>query len=199
MSTNTKRGKFASPICDIITKGRFEQRLSQIKLSTLMGYDYNIINHYEGGTMRVKPEDADKLIEHLNLPEDAFAGLDEHFLKEEESKEKAATRIDELVNENLKKLRVQKDLTKRALAEEVDIAATHLSRIENNLSNPTMPQLRTFKKFYGVTWDELMDGVKIAGSSNELAAENEKLKDQVRRLTRNNEALLDQIEELRKK
>jgi transcriptional regulator with XRE-family HTH domain len=61
------------------------------------------------------------------------------------------------VGPRLKRLRLQRETTLTALAEQTGISASTLSRLEAGLRRPTLEQLLPLARAYGVTLDELVD------------------------------------------
>ena len=61
------------------------------------------------------------------------------------------------VGPRLKQLRLRRDTTLVALAEETGISASTLSRLEAGLRRPTLEQLLPLARAHGVTIDELVD------------------------------------------
>ncbi|MCW2851121.1 MAG: Transcriptional regulator, contains XRE-family domain [Nocardioides sp.] len=61
------------------------------------------------------------------------------------------------VGPRLKQLRVRRDVTLAALAEETGISTSTLSRLEAGLRRPTLEQLLPLARAHGVTLDELVD------------------------------------------
>jgi len=63
----------------------------------------------------------------------------------------------DLVGPRLKRLRLQRDVTLAALAQETGISVSTLSRLEAGLRRPTLEQLLPLARAHGVTLDELVD------------------------------------------
>ncbi|MGW4947810.1 helix-turn-helix domain-containing protein [Actinoplanes sp. NPDC004185] len=61
------------------------------------------------------------------------------------------------VGPRLKQLRMRRDITLTALAEETGISVSTLSRLEAGLRRPTLEQLLPLARAHGVTIDELVD------------------------------------------
>lgn len=61
------------------------------------------------------------------------------------------------VGPRLKRLRLRRETTLTALAEQTGISASTLSRLEAGLRRPTLEQLLPLARAYGVTLDELVD------------------------------------------
>jgi transcriptional regulator with XRE-family HTH domain len=61
------------------------------------------------------------------------------------------------VGPRLKQLRMRRDITLTALAEETGISVSTLSRLEAGLRRPTLEQLLPLARAHGVTLDELVD------------------------------------------
>lgn len=61
------------------------------------------------------------------------------------------------VGPRLKRLRLRRDITLAALAEQTGISVSTLSRLEAGLRRPTLEQLLPLAAAYGVTLDELVD------------------------------------------
>ncbi|GAA4525158.1 helix-turn-helix domain-containing protein [Amycolatopsis samaneae] len=61
------------------------------------------------------------------------------------------------VGPRLKHLRLRRETTLTALAEQTGISASTLSRLEAGLRRPTLEQLLPLARAYGVTLDELVD------------------------------------------
>jgi transcriptional regulator with XRE-family HTH domain len=59
-----------------------------------------------------------------------------------------------------RRLREEKGLTTRMLAEELGVANSQVSRYENDINEPTLSILRKYSKIFGVTLDELCDEEK---------------------------------------
>ena len=154
--------KKPNQIGQIIKDARTNKKITQMDLSRAAGYDYNVACHWETGYKKLKKVDAESVIETLDLPKDVFEDLQHELLTEEEEKPNRGTRIDTKVNQIIKSLRESRRLTKKEVALAVDMIPFHLSRIENNQSNPTIDQLRRLKEYFAVSWDELLDGAPSA-------------------------------------
>ena len=63
----------------------------------------------------------------------------------------------EAVGPRLKSLRLRRDITLTALAEQTGISVSTLSRLEAGLRRPTLEQLLPLARAHGVTIDELVD------------------------------------------
>ncbi|MEU0504336.1 XRE family transcriptional regulator [Nocardia sp. NPDC005998] len=61
------------------------------------------------------------------------------------------------VGSRLKQLRMRRETTLTALADQTGISASTLSRLEAGLRRPTLEQLLPLARAYGVTLDELVD------------------------------------------
>jgi transcriptional regulator with XRE-family HTH domain len=61
------------------------------------------------------------------------------------------------VGPRLRRLRLRRDVTLAALAEQTGISASTLSRLESGLRRPTLEQLLPLARVHGVTLDELVD------------------------------------------
>jgi transcriptional regulator with XRE-family HTH domain len=62
--------------------------------------------------------------------------------------------------EKAKRLREEKNLSTRMLAEELEISSGHISKYENNVHEPKLSVLRKYAKFFNVTLDYLCDDTK---------------------------------------
>jgi transcriptional regulator with XRE-family HTH domain len=69
----------------------------------------------------------------------------------------ALNRTLEAVGPRLKRLRLRRDVTLAALAEQTGISVSTLSRLEAGLRRPTLEQLLPLASAYGLTLDELVD------------------------------------------
>jgi len=58
---------------------------------------------------------------------------------------------------NIKLLRTRKGRTQSDLAIEMDIKRTTVNALENIISQPTVPQLQTFSKYFGIAIDTLIN------------------------------------------
>lgn len=72
------------------------------------------------------------------------------------------------VGPRLKHLRLRRDLTLSALAEETGISTSTLSRLEAGLRRPTLEQLLPLARYYGVTLDSLVDAPRTANPRIDL-------------------------------
>jgi transcriptional regulator with XRE-family HTH domain len=59
--------------------------------------------------------------------------------------------------EKIKKLRVDKNLSTRMLAEELGVSFSMISKYENDVNEPTLSILRAYAKCFNVTLDYLCD------------------------------------------
>jgi transcriptional regulator with XRE-family HTH domain len=58
---------------------------------------------------------------------------------------------------NIKLLRTRKNRTQNDLATEMDFKRTTVNALENSISQPTVPQLQTFSKYFGIAIDTLIN------------------------------------------
>ena len=58
---------------------------------------------------------------------------------------------------NIKLLRTRKSRTQNDLAIEMDIKRTTVNALENTISQPTVPQLQVFSKYFGIAIDTLIN------------------------------------------
>ena len=71
--------------------------------------------------------------------------------------DEALNRTLEAVGPRLKRLRLRRDVTLAALAEQTGISVSTLSRLEAGLRRPTLEQLLPLARAHGLTLDELVD------------------------------------------
>jgi len=60
------------------------------------------------------------------------------------------------LGENIKKIRIEKNITQTALAEILDVDKSFVSNIENGKTNPTLSTISSLAKVLEVTSDELL-------------------------------------------
>ena len=60
-------------------------------------------------------------------------------------------------NSNIKMLRTRKNRTQNQLAVELGIKRTTVNALENSISQPTVQQLQTFSKYFGIAIDTLVN------------------------------------------
>lgn len=66
-----------------------------------------------------------------------------------------------MIGKRLKKARELKEMTQQEVADETDIARTTLSKIENDIYEPSIEQLRKLIELYNVNANWLLDvGIK---------------------------------------
>ena len=66
-----------------------------------------------------------------------------------------------MIGKRLKKARELKEMTQQEVADESDIARTTLSKIENDIYEPSIEQLRKLIELYNVNANWLLDvGIK---------------------------------------
>ena len=58
---------------------------------------------------------------------------------------------------NIKLLRTRKNRTQNQLATELEIKRTTVNALENSVSQPTVPQLQAFSKYFGIAIDTLIN------------------------------------------
>ena len=58
---------------------------------------------------------------------------------------------------NIKLLRTRKNRTQNQLATELEIKRTTVNALENSISQPTVPQLQAFSKYFGIAIDTLIN------------------------------------------
>jgi len=59
--------------------------------------------------------------------------------------------------EKNKKLRLDKNLSTRMLAEELGVSFSMISKYENDVNEPTLSILRAYAKYFNITLDYLCD------------------------------------------
>lgn len=62
--------------------------------------------------------------------------------------------------EKIKKLRENKNMTIRILAQEMQMSASQISRYENGIHEPTLSVLNKYKEVFKVSLDYLCDDTK---------------------------------------
>lgn len=62
-----------------------------------------------------------------------------------------------MIGKRLKKARELKEMTQQEVADETDIARTTLSKIENDIYEPSIEQLRKLIELYNVNANWLLD------------------------------------------
>lgn len=67
-----------------------------------------------------------------------------------------------ILSENVRKLRSDRGLTQRQLADAVGILHPRISEIERKKGNPTLGTIEKLASFFGVSAGYLIDGKKIA-------------------------------------
>ena len=66
-----------------------------------------------------------------------------------------------MIGKRLKKARELKEMTQQEVADETDIARTTLSKIENDIYEPSIEQLRKLIELYNVNANWILDvGIK---------------------------------------
>ncbi len=60
-------------------------------------------------------------------------------------------------NSNIKLLRTRKNRTQNDIATELEIKRTTVNALENSISQPTVPQLQAFSKYFGIAIDTLIN------------------------------------------
>ena len=77
---------------------------------------------------------------------------------------------DESLGHKIKKLRKKKSLSQERLADKADLSQQHISRIERNLTYPSVATLSKIAKVLGVPLDDLVDA-KIANADDKYVYE----------------------------
>lgn len=160
-------------------------KLTQMGLSQVLDFTYSIVTAWENG-VRIVTES------HFRAW-GAALGLSEAVLQEQiaqagpaiqpDSKLGISTgsRMDASVNARLKWLRAELRLTLREFGDATGISAGHMQRIENNVSNLSIGQLRSVHHKLQVNYEWLIDGIGTYDRSAQLA--------ELIRLRRENELL----------
>ena len=65
------------------------------------------------------------------------------------------------LGEKLRKLRKDRKLTQKELAEKLSVNMSHLNRIENSKCQPSIEMLKKFAEFFGVSTDYLLSAVEF--------------------------------------
>ena len=60
-----------------------------------------------------------------------------------------------MLNENIKRLRKEKGLTQKGLAEKIGVSTAFISQVENGISKPSDDNLKKIADVLGVTVNEL--------------------------------------------
>ncbi len=60
--------------------------------------------------------------------------------------------------DNLKSIRIEKNISQNELAEMINMHATHISRYERNLTSPSVDVMKKIAEALGVTADQLIYG-----------------------------------------
>lgn len=61
------------------------------------------------------------------------------------------------LQKKIKKLRLDKNLSTRMLAEELGVSFSMISKYENDVNEPTLSILRAYAKYFNITLDYLCD------------------------------------------
>lgn len=60
------------------------------------------------------------------------------------------------LGENVKRLRIEKDITQTSLAEKLGVDKSFISNIENGKTNPTLSTITNIAKVLGIKLEELL-------------------------------------------
>lgn len=75
-----------------------------------------------------------------------------------------------IIGERLKKARIDKNMTKEKLAEQIDVSVAFLSRVERGTSHINLKRLTQICEILGVSEGSILNGVS-SNSDNYLASE----------------------------
>jgi transcriptional regulator with XRE-family HTH domain len=78
---------------------------------------------------------------------------------------KQSTKGDNMIGNNIKRLRTERGMTQKALADKLFVSAQAVSRWENNEVEPSITTLTELAKIFGVSADEIL-GLEISKSEN---------------------------------
>jgi len=83
------------------------------------------------------------------------------------------------LSEKVKRLRKERELTQKELADKLGVNSSHLSRLEKGKYQPSTEMLKKFAEFFGVTTDYLLSDEEIPeiNIKNKSLAERVKLID----------------------
>jgi len=87
------------------------------------------------------------------------------------------------LHEKLKKLRKERKLTQKDLAENIGVNMSHLNRIENGKCQPSIDMLKKFSDFFGVSADYFLSNEEFP----EVQIENKSLAERIK--------LIDELKE----
>jgi transcriptional regulator with XRE-family HTH domain len=61
------------------------------------------------------------------------------------------------IGENVKKFRENKNLTQEQLAEQLGVDRSHITKVENNIKNPSIPLIQAMIKVLDCTLNDLIN------------------------------------------
>ena len=62
-----------------------------------------------------------------------------------------------MISENIKNLRIEKKLTQKELANELNVSLKTISHWESGYSEPSIIFLKKLKEYFNISYDELLD------------------------------------------
>lgn len=62
-----------------------------------------------------------------------------------------------MFGENLKRIRVENNMTQKALADKLSVSFKTLSHWENNYTEPDIAQIKALREIFAVTYEDLLD------------------------------------------
>ncbi|WP_216726156.1 helix-turn-helix transcriptional regulator [Hymenobacter siberiensis] len=169
-------------------------KLTQLELSRRLGFPYSIVTAWENGTRSLLLSQFVGWCQELGLAHnencEEYGAFWQAILPDDKAGIATGSRMDAEVNGRLKELRKELRFSLREMADITGITAGHLQRIEANLSNISVSQLRNIHKKLKVSYAWLVEG---KGEWNEV-----NLLDELARLRRENE-LLEQLRQTNSK
>lgn len=156
----------------------------------LLSIQYRTYLSYERGERSIPLEIIEQIVNKYNVNANyIFTGQGEMFLPAQKTQEQTETekalKEKKTFGQRLNYLQAQKNLTDALLAKETSIKESRLEKLGLDKEEPTLEELKKFKKYFGVSIDLLLDG---EGEINApaLSAEEQKILDVFKKAKENN-------------
>ena len=171
------------------TRQALEPVPTQVDISKKLGFNYSIVTGFENATRNITQSQAQQWAKVLELDTDLEAGPLARFvpamLLDEQAKLNKGDRTERDINQRIKELRLERNLSMREMAALLNLNLNHYARIESQRGNFSLTQLRLAAQRLRVSYEWLLDG---AGKGDTV----ESLREENKRLRRENE-LLEQL------
>lgn len=131
---------------------RLRGNLTQGELAKLMGISKTSVVNYETGTRKIPLTLIRKFSKFFNV------SLDELLCVsiDDENEIKGDPEYETVVDNNLRDLRIERNISLEEMSEELEIPADVLTGFESGYRNIPLPYLMKFARFFGVSIDSLV-------------------------------------------